>query len=216
MLHYQTVSPDLHSALIKLMEEPYFEKFLLVGGTALSLQLGHRQSVDIDFFSDQNYGEIEFPELEEVLKSNFAFVQSSFGNDLGFGCSWLVGQNLDAAIKLDTFYTDPFVYPPLIVDGIRMASQKEIIAMKLEAISNAKRKKDFWDLHEILESQDLKECLNFYTARYPYSYSVNEILDNLGSVEQADNDFDPICLKGKHWAFIKEDLINAIKGFKKY
>lgn len=51
-LHYDTVKPVLHMALTKLMQLPELESFRLVGGTALSLQKGHRLSVDIDMFTD--------------------------------------------------------------------------------------------------------------------------------------------------------------------
>ena len=60
MMYYNTVNDFLKSTLITLMESSVFESFRLVGGTALSLQLGHRLSVDIDLFSDTPYGSIDF------------------------------------------------------------------------------------------------------------------------------------------------------------
>jgi hypothetical protein len=54
------VSPLLKEILLDLMQEEIFSPFRLVGGTALSLQIGHRISVDIDMFSDADYGSIDF------------------------------------------------------------------------------------------------------------------------------------------------------------
>ena len=55
-LHYETVSPLLKETLQKLVNSPIFKDFTLIGGTCLSLQLGHRRSIDIDLFTDIDYG----------------------------------------------------------------------------------------------------------------------------------------------------------------
>ena len=72
MLYYNTINDLLKNSLEILMTSSVFENFRLVGGTALSLQLGHRISVDIDLFSDDSYGSIDFEEIENFLKSNFS------------------------------------------------------------------------------------------------------------------------------------------------
>lgn len=60
MLYYTTVNELLKSSLSKLMASEVFSQFRLVGGTALSLQIGHRESIDIDLFSDVEYGTLDF------------------------------------------------------------------------------------------------------------------------------------------------------------
>jgi len=60
MIHWKTVNGLLRETLLLLMKSKEFDKFRLVGGTALSLQLGHRISVDIDLFTDADYGSIDF------------------------------------------------------------------------------------------------------------------------------------------------------------
>jgi hypothetical protein len=62
-MYWNTVTPLLKIILIELMNEPLFNKFRLVGGTALSLQIGHRMSVDIDLFTDYEYGSVDFKEI---------------------------------------------------------------------------------------------------------------------------------------------------------
>lgn len=66
-LHYETVSPILHDYLLRLMRNKAFNDFYLVGGPALSLQLGHRISVDIDLFTSLPYGEMNLAEIKESL-----------------------------------------------------------------------------------------------------------------------------------------------------
>ncbi|MCK6607849.1 MAG: nucleotidyl transferase AbiEii/AbiGii toxin family protein, partial [Flavobacterium sp.] len=63
MLYYNTVNDLLKNSLITLMDAPIFQNFRLVGGTALSLQIGHRESIDIDLFSDVEYGTLNFNEI---------------------------------------------------------------------------------------------------------------------------------------------------------
>jgi hypothetical protein len=58
MLQKQTTSPQLFQVLIELMDIPELTKFRLGGGTALSLMRGHRKSVDIDLFTDEEYGKL--------------------------------------------------------------------------------------------------------------------------------------------------------------
>ncbi|MFK7002049.1 nucleotidyl transferase AbiEii/AbiGii toxin family protein [Flavobacterium oreochromis] len=188
-----------------------FYQFRLVGGTALSLQIGHRESIDIDLFSDVEYGTLNFEILEEYLKKNFEYVD--FLNvPPALGKSYFVGENEQNTIKLDIFYTDSFMQPFVEVDTIRMASIEEIIAMKVDVIQRGGRKKDFWDLHDLLESYTIPQMIDLHKQRYPYTHDKELIIRNFTYFEEADNDFDPICYKGKYWEFIKEDFEDMIKN----
>lgn len=191
-----------------LLEE--LKSFRIVGGTSLSLQRGHRESVDIDLFTDSKYGSIDFEKLDDVLKNTFAYVESPF-SPFGMGVSYYIGNQKDNKVKLDLFYTDTFVFPCIVEQNIRFASVEEIIAMKLDVIARGGRKKDFWDIHELLESYTLKEMLNFYEKRYPYNYTREQILNNLTNFSEADNDFEPNCYRGKYWELIKLDLEELVK-----
>ena len=130
------------------------------------------------------------------------------------GKSYSIGENKENTVKLDLYYTDDYIQPAIEVDGIRMATIEEIIAMKLEVIQGGGRKKDFWDLHELLRSHDLSQMLDLHEQRYPYSHDKDLIIKNFTSFEQADEDFNPICFKGKYWEFIKEDFEEIILQFK--
>ena len=75
-LFYVTVRPLIKSILVLLMKEEVFKAFRLVGGTALSLQLGHRESVDIDLFTEAEYGSIEFDIIEKYLEGQFPYLDT--------------------------------------------------------------------------------------------------------------------------------------------
>lgn len=214
MLYYSTVSPDLKSVLKIVMDSDILKPFRLVGGTSLSLQLGHRISIDIDLFTDSDYGSLNFEDIETFLKSKFSFIV--FSSELtSFGKSYFIGSSENNAVKLDVFYSDPFIDDELLIDNIRLASLKDITAMKIEVIQNGGRKKDFWDLHELLNYFSLEEMLAFHKIRYPFSHDSDLIIKNFTNFQIADEDFEVLCLKGKHWEVIKSDFENLIKKIHK-
>jgi hypothetical protein len=213
-MYWSTVNDLLKKYLLLLMSAPEFLPFRLVGGTALSLQLGHRVSVDIDLFTDATYSTIEYNRIETFLRENIEYVDTGFGLPegipIGMGKSYLIGDNKDNAVKLDVFYTDPFIQAPIIKDGIRFATVGEITAMKVDVISRKGRKKDFWDIHELFETFTVPQMLSLHKQRYPHSHNESEILTNFVDFTDADDAFDPICLRGKYWELIKFDIIQKL------
>ena len=129
------------------MEIDEFKPFRLVGGTSLSLRYGHRMSDDIDLFTDAEYGSLDFQLLQDILHREFPYCQGDCGEIIGFGTSYFIGNSKDDNVKVDLFYTDPFIRSLEQLDKIRMASVDDIVAMKMDIISRGGRKKDFWDLH---------------------------------------------------------------------
>lgn len=211
-LHLQTVSELLWNSLNKLMFLKEFNQFRLVGGTSLSLQLGHRESVDIDLFTDAAYGSIDFSELEKNLLQTFPYVDKPIVEAVGFGKSYFVGNNKNELIKLDLFYTDTFVFPCIYEQNIRFAGMEEVAAMKFEIIAQGGRKKDFWDIHELLELFTLNEMIGFYKKRNPFGYSESELLTQMSNFSVAEDDFTPNCLRGKVWEIIKLDFEDLVKN----
>ena len=213
MLHYNTVSDLLSRCLKDVMAAEVFKDFRLVGGTALSLQLGHRISVDIDLFTDAQYGSIDFGTIDQYLESNYEYASHSKIIPVALGKSYIVGSNQNNAIKLDIYYTDTFIQPAFVVDKIRMATLAEIVAMKIDVIQRNGRKKDFWDIHELLKHFSIDQMLALHQSRYEYNHDRNLILENMTNFGFADEDLEPICLRGKYWAFIKEDITDAVRDY---
>ena len=78
--------------------------------------------------------------------------------------------------------------------------------MKIDVISRGGRKKDFWDLHELLIEYSLQEMLALHKKRAEYTHDESRIWKSLTEFTKADEEYDPICLRGKYWEFIKEDI----------
>jgi hypothetical protein len=213
-LHYTFVSAELLRILKILMAAEEFKDFRLVGGTALGLHRGHRESLDIDLFTDAPYGSIDFAVIDQFLCKTFPYVDRN-EYSVGPGMSYYLGNNEPECVKLDLFYTETFIREIIIIDEIRLATEEEIIAMKIEVVSGGGRKKDFWDIHELMDDYSIEEMLSLHEERYPYGHDQQAIINNFSSFKEADNDFDPICLRGKYWEFIKLDLIEFVSSIDK-
>jgi hypothetical protein len=193
-----------------MMASPVFSQFRLVGGTALALQLGHRKSVDIDLFADAPYQSIDFNSIDSYLRGHYNYVSHPTAGPVAFGRSYFIGEDDQHAVKIDIYYTDPFIRDELNLDNIRMATTEEITAMKIDVIQRGGRKKDFWDVHELMDSYTIARMITLHSERYPHDHDKQRIIKGFTDFERADSDFDPICLRGKYWEVIKLDLLEAL------
>lgn len=209
-LYWNTVNSLLKDILEDLMNEIIFNPFRLVGGTSLSLQLGHRMSVDIDLFTDVEYGSIDFKSIREFLESKYTYCSSRNLENIAFGTYFEVGNSKDDFVKIDLYYTDEFIEPTITIENIRMATANEIIAMKLDVILRGGRKKDFWDLHYFINKTAADEMISLFQKRYPYNDDHDKIKEQLTNFEIADTDFEPICLLDKNWEIIKLDFTEFV------
>ena len=215
-LYYETVSKPLLECLQKLMANSAFNDFVLVGGTALSLQLGHRISVDIDLFTANDYGSMNLKEIKDALSNTFSYfdgLEKLTERNLGYAV--YVGNSQAEKIKLDLFYTEKFIAPIIQQDGLRLASLQDLAAMKIEAITNNKRKKDFWDIHELLEYFTLEEMLQYGLQRNYQTLNIDTAINSLYHSIEISQDSVITCLKGKYWELITDDLKTAAKQYRK-
>jgi hypothetical protein len=189
------------------MQLSEFDAFRLVGGTSLSLQWGHRMSDDIDLFTDAGYGSIDFAKIDKALRNSFPYVSDQVNAPIGNGVSYLLGKNSNNAVKLDLYHTEPFIRKPISIGSYRLAMVDEILAMKIDIVERKARKKDFWDIHELIETYKLDHMIALHKERYPYTHDEEQIKKNFTDFSKADQDFNPTCLRGKHWELIKLDIV---------
>ena len=192
-LHYVTVTPLLKEVLNDIMANPMFEPFYLVGGTSLSLRLGHRISVDIDLFTNAPYGSLDFSVYEKFFEENYKYFYKTDTTDIvGFGRSYYVGESEEENIKVDLYYHEEIINPCDIIDSIRIASLDDVVAMKVDVVSRIGRKKDFWDLHELLNTYTISEMLDLHLQRNEYTHDREQIIANFTDFSFADKDINPI------------------------
>ncbi|WP_396178209.1 nucleotidyl transferase AbiEii/AbiGii toxin family protein [Flavobacterium sp.] len=210
-LYWNTVAPILKNVLQDIIIEPIFQPFRLVGGTALSLQLGHRMSVDIDLFTDADYGSTNYEKIRDLLSEKYPFCISRSLENVSFGTNLIVGNSITDCVKIDLYCTDEFIEKHIELENIRMATTNEIIAMKLDVILRGGRKKDFWDLHYFIGEVKLEEMIELFQKRYPYNDDFDQLRKQLTNFEIAEDDIEPICLMEKNWEIIKLDFYNFVK-----
>ncbi|MFN5307510.1 MAG: nucleotidyl transferase AbiEii/AbiGii toxin family protein [Bacteroidota bacterium] len=134
------------------------KEFYLVGGTALTLQFGHRNSLDIDLFSTKDF-------LDSTIIN---FLRTKFTIDLVYNKPNSIICIING-VKVDFIKHDyPIIEQIITEEGIRMLSPQDICAMKLNAIQNSgQRLKDFIDIYFLLEHFSIKQMLEFYSKKYP-------------------------------------------------
>ena len=157
MLHKETVAPATLELIKSLQSEKIFKDFHLVGGTALSLQIGHRISVDIDLFS-QNEFETGF--YLEYLERKYDFkLQYEYENTL---------KGFINGIFIDILrHNHPYIHEPINEENIRLLSKADIAAMKVNAIAgNGTRLKDFIDIYFLAKEFTIGEIIGFYSEKY--------------------------------------------------
>ena len=208
MLHYSTVKPRLLSILKALMLLPELKDFYLVGGTALSLYYGHRLSIDIDLFSTVAFVNEEIvPVLEREIPG---FSYRNIKNPIGLFC-------MVETMKVDfvKHHQHPLIDKPLLIDGIRMLSPKEIMAMKVAALLKRAVKKNFWDISELLKHFTVQDCISAYTEKYSSQQLLISIPYALTYFTEAEESEEPVSLQGQTWASVKKSIQQKVNEYLK-
>ncbi len=203
MLHKQTVDGGTFALLKELMSFKPLTDFSLVGGTALSLMLGHRKSVDLDFFSIKKF---DVSEIRKKIKKQFGDrinIVSSEKNPLGVF-------SLIDKVKIDICkHPHPLINPLIVEDGLRLWSLEDIAASKVLAISRRATKKDFWDIDRLLDIFTIEEIASFYSLRYGENLAI-AVSKMLTYFTEAEETKEPECLMGKTWPKVKKSIFKKI------
>jgi predicted nucleotidyltransferase component of viral defense system len=205
MLHLETVDGRSFAILKELMLLPELREFSLVGGTALSLLYGHRISEDLDLFSNTKF-------INELLISG---INRIYGNDFNvrtsthFGVFGFIGD-----LKVDIVRTPhPLIRPIVEIDGIRMFSTEDIIAMKVQAILGRGKKKDFWDIAELLKHFTVKDFVELHKQKYSTQNLLISVPQAMVYFDDADESEDPISLKNQTWESVKKLISDKVREF---
>lgn len=221
MIKTDTVDPYLLEILQECMNTQILKDFVLVGGTALALQRGHRISVDIDLFTDLGYGEMPTKDIKSFFENNFPDNNIEGLEELekrALGYHIRTKRDDDNELKIDLFYTENFIFPIKQIGLFRVADEREIAAMKMLAIGiGANRIKDYWDIHELLEDYTITDMIRWGYERNQFTLSVDDIIKGLKDV----NRLEPVQgliknIKQNSWSFVQTDICNALNQEQKY
>ena len=204
MLQSATVHPETLAILKQIMSMPLLKQFNLVGGTALSLQIGHRISVDLDLFSSLDFDNMAIIQALEplgnltILVDNPPFLQMRL-ND----------------IKIDMLkYPYAFVQEYREIEGVRLVSIETIATMKLLAAARRGAKKDFFDLYFLLERYSLSDLLEQFEKTLPHTDSFH-IIKSLTYFDDANKEVNPKMLIKVNWQTVKKTLEQKVETYLK-
>lgn len=184
------------------------EPFCLVGGTALSLKYGHRSSIDLDLFYHEKF---DSEVIEDELKYTFGENYYTEGGHRNFGIFCYINK-----VKVDIVY---FPHKPIAPfeesESIRFYSSADIAAMKIQAILGRGKKKDFWDLHELLKHHSLQQIMDWHKQKYPNQMLAISIPNALTYFTDADESETPVSFKKQTWEMVKKDISRTVSEYLK-
>ncbi|MDO8569778.1 MAG: nucleotidyl transferase AbiEii/AbiGii toxin family protein [bacterium] len=183
---------------------PIAAPFYLAGGTALALLLGHRISVDLDFFSKDTFSVSLLIEKLNTLGSLKIEDQSetTFNGSLD-------------GVKISFFY---YPYQLLFLtkeyNGVFLADERDIGAMKVQAISSRGSKKDFVDLFVLLKKYSLQELFDFFHKKYEkFNYNQLHILKSISYFYDADTNPEPVYIHPISWVEVKKVIKKTVDEY---
>ena len=206
MLYTKTVEPGTFSILNELMEIPSLKPFSLVGGTALSLRYGHRSSEDLDLFYHEKFDQSEIvKDLESAFKQRFVYKQEH----TTFGIFCFIDE-----IKVDIVHYPYLPIAPIEIEkGIRFYSSADIAAMKIQAILGRGKKKDFWDLYELLQHFSLQQIMDWHKQKYPNQMLAISIPHAITYFVDAEESETPVSFKKQTWEGVKKGISKIVSDY---
>lgn len=190
----KTLLPDTINAIKIASKSVTIKQAYLAGGTALALYLGHRISVDLDFFTQNNFDEqalnLEFSKFPEYKENRLAW-QTVLGS---------IGET-----KFSIFY-----YKYKIIDkltdfmGIKIVGKKDIAAMKILALSDRGTKRDFIDIYFLSKEFSFENIFDFYDKKFgDLDNKIYHFIKSLNYFVDADMDKIPNMLVPVDWNNVK-------------
>lgn len=200
--HWEALTPETYDAFRVAARLPFIHEFYLAGGTGLALHLGHRFSVDLDFFSPT--ADAVGPDVRVILRESFLdpTLSITFDKDGTFVATWRgVGIGF---FRLSLY---PLVQPPIEIEGVPVATIEEIGAMKLAAIIDRGTRKDLVDLYFILQKVPIERLFKVAAVKYARvrTFAISAVR-GLAYFEDAERLPMPRMIDRTSWAKMKQFL----------
>ena len=195
-LYWKTISPAMRKVLHGFGQVPLADEFYLAGGTALALQIGHRVSMDLDFFSaTQDISSIAEP-LRAALQPFAPVLADSAWGNLDF---------VAEGIRVGFYgYGYATVAPMVEAEGVKIANIADIALMKLDALLSRASRKDFYDLYIICQSTHLRTLLDLAPQKYPSMRDFEaQVVRHLVYFDRAERETPLTLLEPVEWETVK-------------
>ena len=195
--------PEKQVELYNLLKTvDWLKEFYLAGGTGLALHIGHRQSIDFDFFTSSD---IDNNILDSRLNKIGIFKRTYEDSNT------LYGELNDVKVSFIK-YDYPFLEELASDAYFFIAGLKDISAMKLSAILSRGTKKDFVDMFFLLNSFSLKDILGFYGKKYNQADYEYTLLRSLLYFQDAESDPMPRMIQAVKWEQVKKTITKEVRN----
>jgi len=201
MLQFEGIRADTLVLFERIRENPFFNDFRLAGGTALALQIGHRLSIDLDFFVVQS---AHFDQLNQEIEKlgRVRLIQS-----LNTIKSYVI-----EGIKVDFVnYAYPWISEPIESEKYNLAGMEDIVAMKIAAITGRGSRKDFIDLYFLMQFYSTEQMMSYYKNKFK-SASLFLAFKSLIYFEDAEHEPMPEMLKPIDWDTVKLEIVSGFSA----
>jgi len=149
--------------------------------------------------------------IETALREEFGFSVEIKKTPKQFGLFCFV-----ESVKVDIVrFPHPLIANVVIEEGIRMYSDNDICAMKIQAMLGSGVKKDFWDIAKLLKKYSMAQIISWHKEKYAKQYLAISIPQALLYFDDADESEDPISLKGQTWETVKKSMQQTVSDFLK-
>jgi hypothetical protein len=204
-MHAEVLTPRMATLAPRLCEALAGVPFVLAGGTALALQIGHRISVDFDWFCPAGQLPRDLAERVGLLDPAFQVIQDRQDT---FEC--LIG-----GVKCSFFEFAPrFAEAAETIYGLPLAPLLDIAAMKLIAISQRGSRKDFYDLHAVLQRIAFRQITSRLTEMYdPRRLNPMHLAKLLVYFDDAEGEPEPQLLHRTDWASVRQWFEERIREY---
>lgn len=204
-MHLNSLPSNTKDLLLKISQINPFPSFYLSGGTALALHINHRQSEDLDFFTQKKFKPDSFlPAIKSLGSINKLQLDSGTLN-----C--FINQ-----VQLQLLhYPYKLLSKPTKLNQVNISSKLDIACTKLITISSRGSKKDFIDLYFLLQEYSLPFLFKKLNQKYSKTqFDQAHILKSLVYFKDADEQPPVKSLKDISWPQITKQLITQVKNFK--
>ncbi len=193
--HEGVISPAVEHTLTELQTAAVLPGFYLAGGTGLALQLGHRRSLDLDFFSSKKFDPEALVRKVQGFRG-FALIARDTET-----LHVHVGQTKVSFLG----YSFPVLFPFGLFLKVKVADARDIACMKISAIAGRGTKRDFFDLYTASQQYGLPQLIELFKKKFARAnYSVIHVLKSMTYFEDAEKEPVPHMLVPTSWEDVKE------------
>lgn len=196
-MHKQTLAKKTERVLEKIAGSGISEDFYLAGGTALALEFGHRKSDDLDWFSAKQFSN---DRIKKRLSEIGAFELTSEESGTIHGV-------LDEVKVSFLEYGYGMLYPFIRFENANLADERDIAAMKIDAMSSRGSRKDFVDIYFLLKKYSISELIGFFEQKYKnIQFNKLHILKSMVFFTDAEAEPMPVMVEQVNWEEIKRTI----------